>query len=157
MRESRFFVFFATFFQCWIPRVADRNFVVIVVFLKMYISMIRKPPLFALWDFFLPFYLYFPIFTWLIGIHWKNSFFPHPPPIGLQWGFPQKDTKVNLMKMLKEVTNFFFYSNSSVSPLQLSLIIFFLFPWRSRGKVALKWPDPLIFGKKWPNISHLDS
>ena len=51
-----------------------------------------------------PFFQYFPIFS----IHSdpnKNGFFPLPPPIGLQWGFPQK---VNLMKKLKEVTKKFF-------------------------------------------------
>ena len=71
MRKSRFFAIFACFSRyrkCSNLRVAEKNFEVIVVFLKIYILMVRKPPSFALWDFFLPFSLYFPIFTWLLGM-----------------------------------------------------------------------------------------
>ena len=68
MQKSRFFAIFACFSRyrkCSNLRVAEKNFEVIVVFLKIYILMVRKPPSFALWDFFLPFSLYFPRFTWL--------------------------------------------------------------------------------------------
>ena len=71
MQKSRFFAIFACFSRyrkCSNLRVAEKNFEVIVVFLKIYILMVRKPPSFALWDFFLPFSLYFPIFTWLLGM-----------------------------------------------------------------------------------------
>ena len=68
MRKSQFFAIFAFFFpcrKCSTLRVKKKNFWVIVVFPKMYILMVRKPPSFALWYFFLPFSLYFSLFTWL--------------------------------------------------------------------------------------------
>ena len=75
-KNRNFRTCFSPFRKCSNLRVAEKNFVVIVVFLKMYISMIRKPPLFALWDFFLPFSLYFPIFTWLLRLSpWKLNVF----------------------------------------------------------------------------------
>ena len=56
----RFSPVFSPFTKCSNLRLAVKNFVVIVVFLKMYISMMRKPPSFALFDFFLPFFLHLP-------------------------------------------------------------------------------------------------